>query len=453
MFHRALPLLDYLARVTKGEDLVYRTRLIAGALAWLLVVVGGGAVLLQHDVQVRWVPELRFGGVDLVYALRRVAAEADVLLTLDEFNVEAGLGDLSFRFFGGEITAGPLTRVLDAMRAQTGGWSYQLDDGVLYVQSDLPSDVVTHVDDGFLEGGTIRASLPGIMRWIMGQRPSALVQALPVLGQPHDRKVTLEVPRGASPIDVFRMYAKEAGVGWRMARAGYLAKDEGVKKTFVASAVRLWSRLDEPANLPSIRLEHSPITALASIDLRVDEPLCIFDQSVLGTNRGLLDFDTAIDPGVSVDESMNILGFRKNGRHRWFLWEREGERVIVRSRTFLSDPSNSLLLDEKVHGGHFEGALADLAGFLNANRIETSPHALLGGEVIDGLPRAKLDIPEGSTVAEALYAFAEKTGVGFYYVLLDFTSRVRDRELPEHTWRGAWVSSVVEWKTEPFRRD
>ena len=432
---------------------MYRTRLIAGVLAWSLVVVGGGAVLLQHDVQVRWVPQLRFGGVDLVYALRRVAAEANVLLTLDEINVEAGLGDLSFRFFGGEIAAGPLTRVLDAMHAQTGGWSYQLDDGVLYVRSDLPADVVTDVDDGFLEAGTIHASLPDIMRWIMRLRPSTLVQALPVLGQPHDRKVTIEIPQGASPIDVFRLYAKEAQVGWRLARAGYLAKEEGAKKTYVASAVRLWSRLDRPANLPSVRLARSPIRALASMDLRVDEPLCIFDQCVLGTNRGLLDFDSAIDPGVPIDESMNLLAFRRNGRHRWFLWEREEGRIVVRSRTFLSDPSNSLLLDEKLHGGHFEGALADLAGFLNVNRIETSPQALLGGEVIDGLPRAELDIPEGSTVADALNMFAEATGVGFYYVLLDFTSRVRDRELPEHTWRGAWVSSVVEWNSDPFRHD
>ncbi len=432
---------------------MYRTRLIAGVLAWLLVVVGGGAVLLRHDVQVRWVPQLRFGGVDLVYAIRRVAAEADVLLTLDEINLEAGLGDLSFRFFGGEIAAGPLTRVLDSMQAQTGGWSYELDDGLLHVRSDLPSDVVTDVDAGFLDKGTIHASLPDLMRWIMQQRPRALVQALPVLGQPHDRKVTLEIPQGASPIDVFRLYAKEAQIGWRLSRAGYLAKDEGVKKTFVASAVRLWSRLDRPANLPSVRLEQSPIRALVSIDMRVDEPLCIFDQSVLGTNRGQLDFDSAIDPGLPIDESMNSLGFRRNGRHRWFVWKREGGRVMVRSRTFLGNPYNRVLLDQKVHGGHFEGTLAELAGLLNASRIETSPDALLGGEVIDGLPRAKLDIPEGSTIADALYSFAEATGVGFNYVLLDLTGRVLDRELPEHTWRGAWVSSNVEWNSDRFRHD
>jgi hypothetical protein len=432
---------------------VYRTRLIAGVLTWILVVAGGGALLLRHDVQVRWVPELRFGGVDLTYALRRVAAEADILLTLDEINVESGLGDLSFRFFGGKIAAGPLTRVLDAMQAQTSDWSYEIDDGVLYVRSEMPSDVVTHVDDGFLKGGTIHASLPELMRWIMQQQPSSLVQALPVLGQPYDRKVTLDIPDGASPMDVFRMYAKEARVGWRMARAGYLTKDEGVKKTYVASGVRLWSRLDRPANLPSVRLERSPIRALVSIDMRVDEPLCIFDQSVLGMNRGLLDFDSAIDPGLPIDESMNSLGFRKNGRHRWFVWKREGGRVMVRSRTFLGNPYNSVLLDQKVHGAHFEGTLADLAGLLNASRIETSPDALLGGEVIDGLPRAELDIPEGSTIADALYSFAEATGVGFNYVLLDLTGRVRDRELPEHTWRGAWVSSNVEWNSDRFRHD
>lgn len=432
---------------------MYRTGVIVGVIAWLLVIVGGGAALLQRDAQVRWIPSLHFGGVDLVYALRRVAAEADVLLAVDEISPRSGLGDLSFRFFGGEVQAGPLTSALDKMHAQTGGWSYQLDDGILYVRSELPSGIVTHIDEPFLKEAKLHTSLPDLMRWIMRQQANTLIQSVPVLGQPYDRKVTLDIRPGTSPIQALLMYSRAADVGWRLARAGYQVKEEGKKRTFVASAVRLWGKLDRPANLPSFRLERSPIRALASIDMRVNEPLCVFDQSVLGQNRGLLDFDAAIDPGLPVEESLDQLGHRWDGRRRWFLWEREGDRVVVRSRTYLSDPANSLLLDEKLRGGRFEGSLVDLAGWVNHNRLVGSGRALLGGEVLDGLPRAQLDIPEGATVGDALFAFAQATGVGWYYVLLDFAAEIGDEKLPEHTWSGAWISSLIEWNAEPFRHD
>jgi hypothetical protein len=424
-----------------------------GIAAWLAVVVGGGALLLQHDREVKWVPPLSFAGVGVVYALRRVAAEADVVLMLDEVSPRHRLGDLSFYDIDADLPSAPLPDMLDELRRHSDrNWEYEIDDGLLYVRSSTNLNVRSVLDRGYLKGEQIEVDFLELITWIMSQRTEAFLTVVPGRGQPLYKKVVLDIPDRASPLDVLKLYARKAESGWRLVRAGQRAVGEqpgGGEVTILSSVVSLWLSLDEPVLLPSDRLERSPITALAKIDLRVDEPICAFDRTLFGMNRGALDLDLIIDPGEELEESLELIARYADGRQRFFLWEWNDGVIMAWGRNFLATGSRMDLLEEKVKGGRFHGTLGQLVRWLNANRIDGSIRRLYAGEINPHARTATVEIQEGSTVLDVLLDFARASGVGWNYVLRDAGITFQARDLPGFATIGAYVTSMDEWAKKP----
>jgi hypothetical protein len=432
---------------------LYRGKVILGIAAWLAVVVGGGAVLLQHDRDVKWVPALSFAGVDVVYALRRVAAEAEVLLLLDEMSPREELGDLFFYDIDTDLATGPLSDMLDELRRHSDeGWEYEIDDGVLYVRSSSSLDGRSVLDQGYLRPGQLEVDFLELVAWIMAQRTEAFLTVVPGRGQPVYKKVVLDVPEQASPVDVLKQYARKVGAGWRLTRAGRPEPGEQITSNevrIVSSVVSLWLPLSDPVVLPSDRLDRSPITALARIDLRVPEPICAFDRTLFGMNRGALDLDLIVDPGEELEQSLELIGRYPDGRQRFFLWEWNDGVVLAFGRNFLATDTRMSLLNEKVRGGHFSGSLGQLVRWLNANRLDPSIRRLYAGEIDPNARTATLEIKEGTLVFDVLLDFARATGVGWNYVLRDAGITFQARDLPGFATIGAYVTSMDEWAKAP----
>lgn len=426
---------------------MYR-RVIAGVAAWLLIVIGGGAVLLRHDTQVEWLTPLRFAGVDTVYALRRLAAHSGLLLALDEANPRARLGDLNFRRVDVDLGPAPLFGMLDRLQAHTGGWDYRVSDGVVYVRSRTVEPGL--LDERSLPAGRLEADLEGLLTWLREQDPKISLRSLKVRGLPVFRRVELDVPEGSSPIDVLLLYARAAKTGWHIRRAGYVEGREGLMAIH-ASSISIWREFDRMLNLPHDREKESAARVLAQADARGPEAICVFDRSILGTNLGNLDVSGALyDTGLSVKDTLQAIGFDPQGDPTFYLFKWVSPKAaLVQSRGFLALARRDALLDERLVGGRFSGTLAELARWINENRVEPSSRSLLGGEIDASLPSATLEIPRGATVRDALVGFAEATGVGWQYIVLDRELEFDRRTLPDFAWHGAWVSSNLEWAEEP----
>jgi hypothetical protein len=428
-----------------GGDEVYRRSLGAGALfavCALLLSCGGSGQTLGP---------LHLGGVDLIYAVRRLAGEAGVPVIVDELFPKDAFGDLDFRRVELDFEGGTLEAALAQLRESSTGWSYELEDRVLYVRSDQVADILPQLDEPKVGGGSLEADLPGVIQWFMHQGvPAYLVpQAQRAVEVP---KVKLEVPPASSAIRVLRLWVAASGVGLHVRRAGYLEQIDEERIGIVGSTITPWSALTEPRYLPPRRGEDTSVRVLAQIELRTKTPICVMDQSLLGDPRGSLDRDGVIDPNQPLEESLNTLGNDATGRPSKFRWRRDGTLVTVMSRSFASFAQRDLLAHEKLRAGKFRGTLVDLAEWINANRIEPSRRVLMMGENPGTLPVAEIEIAEGSTVLAALLDFARASGAGWYYSVFDDDSRVFDMVPAPFSWKGAHLLALAEWAPEPNPR-
>jgi hypothetical protein len=428
-------------------------RIAAVAVVWLLLVAGGGALLARHDASVDWHPGLSLAGVDAVYALRRVAAVADVPLTIDEDWPSDMLGDLGFRRVDLDVKPGPLEEQLEQIRGAAGGFEWENRGGAIYVRSTLGSGVSTALDQPVLPATELSANLRQLTSSINQAIPGAYLELNEVRNVDWKRTADLEIAEGSSAVDLLVGWSARSGVSWLLQRAGQEtdlpadAREGGI--AVIASVLTPLPRLDEPQNLPTTRHRRSPIRAIAQINRRTGTPMLVFDQSRWGNNRGGLDMDLMKDPRKPVAESLNLLGFGAHGAPRFFTWDWDGEVAVIEGRHFLSTPNRERLLDARVGGGLFEGSLAALARHLNRRRLDRVDLVLMGGEEEPGSPRARFRIPDGATVREALFQFTRETGVGIYYVVLPYAHTLAQRDLPEHSWVGAYVSTLDQWAKLP----
>jgi hypothetical protein len=425
-----------------GGDEVYRRSLGAGALfavCALLLSCGGSGPRLGA---------LHLGGVDVIYAVRRVAGEAGVPVLVDEVFPKDAFGDLDFRRVELDFEGGTLEAALTQLRESSSGWSFELEDRVLYVRSDQVAKVLPQLDEPSVGGGSLEADLPGVIQWFMHRGvPAYLVpQSQAGVEAP---KVKLELPERSSAIRVLRDWVAASGVGLRVRRAGYLQRIDEERIAIVGSTVTPWSALTEPRYLPPGRGPQTSVRALAQIELRTKTPICALDQSVLGDPRGSLDQDGVIDPNQPLEESLDLLGNDQTGRPSKFLWRRDGALVTVMARSFASFAQRDLLAHEKLRAGKVRGTLVDLAEWINANRIEPSQRVLMMGENPGTLPVAEIEIAEGSTVLAALLDFARASGAGWYYSVYDDDSRVFDMVPAPHSWKGAHILALAPWAPEP----
>ncbi len=420
---------------------MYRRPIRAGALlavCTLLLSCGGSGPQLGA---------LHLGGVDLIYAVRRLAGEAGVPVVVDEIFPKDALGDLDYRRVELDFEGGALGDAMEQLRESSSGWSYELEDKLLYVRSDQVAGVLPALDEAKMGAGSLESDLPGVIQWFMHRGvPAYLVpQKQEGLEVP---KVKFEVPAESSSIDVLRRYAAESGVGLRIRRAGHLHRLDEERIAIVGSTVAPWSALKEPRYLPPLRGPQTSVRALAQMELRTQTPICVMDQSVLGDPRGSLDQDGVIDPNQPLEQSLNTLGNDPTGRPSKFMWRRDGTLVTVVSRAFAGFAQRDLLAHEKLQAGKVRGTLVDLAEWINGHRLEPSERVLMMGENLPRLPVAELEIAEGTTVLGALLEFARASGAGWYYTVYDADSRVFQLLPPPHSWKGAHLLALAEWAPE-----
>ncbi len=392
------------------------------------------------------VPALRFAGVDLIYALRRVAAEAELLLALDEIQPSDLGPDLNRFGVDLDLPAGPVQKVLEELKRETGAFDFKISDNLLYVRSQLSLQQTTGFDTKDLPEAQLKVNIEELVKWIMVNRRSTYLKVKRVRGEPMFRVVELNVAEKSSVLDLLLMYVKKANRGWRIRRAGQLTHDPQGRLGVVANTVALWGPLDEPNKLSRIRMEDSIVAALASVSERTKTPICIRDASPLGNFRGWLDYGHKTDPQMDARESVATLawaGVSSTGDH--FSWESLNGVIRVDSQFYTRRLPGQDLLNDTVKGGKFEGTLPELARWLNRNRTTPAQKTLMGGEITSDGHRAQLEIADGSSVEAVLLDFAQASGSGWNLVLLE--PDPERPSTPPHTksWDGAFLTPLALW--------
>ena len=392
------------------------------------------------------VPALRFAGVDLIYALRRVAAEAELLLALDEIQPRDLGPDLNRFGVDLDLPAGPVQKVLEELKRETGAFDFKISDNLIYVRSQLSLQQTTGFDMKDLPAAQLKVNIEELVKWIMVNRRSTYLKVKRVRGEPMFRVVELNVAEKSSVLDLLLMYVKKANRGWRIRRAGQSTHDPQGRLGIVANTVALWGPLDKPNKLSRIRMEDSIVAALASVSERTKTPICIKDASPLGNFRGWLDYGHKTDPQMDARESVGTLawaGVTSTGDH--FSWESLNGVIRVDSQFYTRRLPGQDLLNDTVKGGKFDGTLPELARWLNRNRTKPAQKTLMGGEITGDGPRAQLEIADGSSVEAVLLDFAQASGSGWNLVLLEPDPERPSSQPHAKYWDGAFLTPLALW--------
>ena len=407
------------------------------------------------------VPALRFAGVDLKYALRRVAGAADLIIVIDELRVPGTESeDLAMERIDVDLPAGGLRDALETLHEAVPAFDYHVENGLMLVRSRRVLSEVTAIDLKDLPASKVTVDFRGMISHIMAERPSTYLRTGNLVGLPARVKVPLEIEENSSVLDVFVQFAGLTKTGLLIRRAGYRVSEDAIapgsapKGAILISAttVEMIRSLDDPQPLTRWRNQRSLVVTLSSVEARAGKPFVIRDRSLLQDNRGELNFRTGNDlPTKPVDWILSELGRGKDGRRDRFSWTEDEEIIHVDSTAFDDFPTGRVILEEELEAGLFEGTLAELTRYINENRKNPSIKLLMGGEIIDGALQAKIEIRDGMTVQEVLYEFARKTGEGWVYVVRD--NRYPHQTVGAGTWSGGYLSRLQDWgKARPRPR-
>jgi len=406
----------------------------------------GPRLLVEGDHQV---PALSFAGVDLQYALRRIAGEADLPFVIDEVkqkgSISEDIQDLRLERIDIDLPAGHLRDALRTLHEHVPAFDYQVKEGLMLVRSNRALNEYTALDVKDIPAAEIEVDMYGLVRWMTSIRPRTLLRDGNILGQPVRKKATLKIPENSSALDVFSQFAREIQWGILIRRAGYVVDRDPEKITVAASTVELLNALARPQPLTPWRDRNAAIYALANIADRTGANICVVDRAMLGDGRGDLNFRRRSDPDLSALESVQLLS--EIGMEPAFSFEEDKHGILrVHSRAFTWYPTGRDLLESPVKGGTFEGTLAQLGRWINQNHKGKHYKVVMGGEVISDAPRVKLEIAEGSLVSDVLYEFASKAGEGWTLVIRDQKYPSKDKEAkPVGTWTGGYLRRLQDW--------
>ena len=429
----------------------WRTVVVAGLLAGLL---GTGCEPAERPKAdgVYELPAMRFAGIDLNYALRRIAAEADVLLLLDEIRPrDIRFKDLGFERVDVDLEAGPLDEALEKLREQvSGAFDFRIKEGLLLVRSTRAIDEQTILDEPLLPAAEISVDFAQMLRFIMDSVPNSYLTYGDRAGQPVYKVVDLSTSNGSSILDLFEQYARAVPTNLHILRAGYDYEDPralptgGTQLKVVANTVGLWSKLDRPQLLPRDRMQPSTVWSLASVEDRTGTPIGVLDRAPVLDNNGFLSHRRRRDTGVlPLEEALDILGFEGGVAPRSYDWSwHEDWAIRVVSQRYDFYLPGKDLMDEKVAAGTFEGTLGELTRWINANRKNASEKVLMGGEIVPGATVAVIDVPDDTRVEDVLFLFARASGEGFVVNIKDARS---PRTALENTWAGGYVTRLQDW--------
>jgi hypothetical protein len=392
------------------------------------------------------VPALRFAGASALLVLRRVAAEANLLLVVDEFKDAESNPDLLYVDVDVDLPAGPVYEALMKLEELTEAFGFAIHENVIYVRSRRLTESSTQLDANFLKAHEFSGALPKLTRYLMKRAPRTLLRSLPSEGQPYHQKVTLQIERGDSVIDVLLRYSIAANRGLWIQRAGHLVEEEEEGTSFMASTVQLWSNPGVVTYVPTLRQTQSVVTALADAQRITKTPIAVFDRAVIPDLRGALDYQVKVyREAYTFEENMRALGHNARGPNPDFDWAMQDGVAVVRSGHHQLWVSGLDLLEEKVAGGGFEGTLPELVRWINQQRVAPTPRRLMGGEITGSGRRGALEVAEGTTLRQVLIDFARASGEGFNYVIVESAQvEAEDVSDPRRS-RGAFITRLSDW--------
>jgi hypothetical protein len=430
------------------------TRLSRPWIALLLiaaVAVGGAGCRKKQEPVSTTVPALRFAGVDLEYALERLVTEAGWILCLDEISPKDQSPDLALVRVDLDLPAGSLEAALRVLRDKVGGFDYELNDGVVYVRSNMVIDAKTPLDLPLLSGTKFHGELGELTKYIMLKHPSSFIVTNYSQGGFAGPPVTIDIPDKSSVKDALMDYARTAKAGWKIRRGGQMTRDVSGAPAIIGTTVSPIGPRKGTSRLPQGYNKLSGTAALADMTARLQTPILVYDRTILQDVRGILNLVLKTDPKQPLHEGLDTLGASGFGPANWhYHWREEDGLPVVRTNHFLFFLRGRDILSAPLLGGEFEGSLPELARWINAHQKSPNGEVLMGGEIADGLPRAKLKIESGETVHDALVQFAKASGVSPYVLVLDMANPISHELINNpRAWSGAYLQDLSEWRTKP----
>lgn len=403
------------------------------------------------------VPALRFAGVSLKYALRRAAGAAGLIIVIDELRVPGtDSEDLAVERIDVDLPAGNVQDALETLYEAVPAFDYHVENGLMLVRSRRVLSDTTALDVKDLPASNVTVDFRGMISHIMAERPYTFLRPGDLRGMPAYLKVPLDIKENSSVLDVLVQFAHLSKTGLLIRRAGYRVSEDTLTggtapkgaALISATTVGMIRSLDTPRPLTRWRAKKSLVVTLSGIEARAGKPFVIRDRSLLQDNRGALNFKNGHDlPTKPVDWVLGELGRGKDGRRDRFSWTEDEEIIHVDSTAFEDFPTGRVILEEKLEAGDFEGTLAELTRYINAKRKNPSIKLLMGGEILESAPKAKIEVRDGMTVEEVLYEFARKTGEGWVYVVRD--NRYPHQTVSARTWSGGYLSRLQDWSRDP----
>ena len=395
------------------------------------------------------VPQLRFAGVDLMYAIRRVAGEAGVITVIDELRRAGDRSeDLRMQRLDVDLPAGDLRSALEALHEAAPHFDYHVKDGVMLVRSRRVLSETTSLDIGDLPKADVTVDFRGLVSHIMSTRPHTYLRIGNIVGMPVRQKVKLEIAENSSVLDVFVQFAGGSKTGMLIRRAGYRVTDQEQAAgpvVIAATTVEMIPALTLPEPVTRLRNERGILNGLVDMEKRAGKPILVRDRSLLRDSRGALNFAHGKDSlNYSVAEVLNSIGSGKSGRRDKFSWTEDEDFIYIDSTAFQDFPTGRVILNEELEAGKFEGTLAELVRFVNKGRKNPSSKLLMGGEIVPTAPKATLEVAEGTTVQQLLYDYARAAGEGWVYVVLD--RRYAHQTIEPGVWSGGYLSRLHDWE-------
>ena len=421
------------------------TPLIATTLvaAW----VGCSSGTDANKTEMPQIKALRFAGVDLEYALERVAAEAGMPLALDEIRPEDNTPDLALYRVDVDLPAGPLDAALRKLKEAAGAIDFEILGGVIYVRSNLLVSTKTPIDLALLGKKSFKGSLKDLVEHVLATIPKSYIALESVAGNPEPPVVEFEIADKASVKDVLLQYASAAKLGWTMFRAGNVVNDPTHGIAIVGTSIQARYPRTSTSRRPQGYNLMSTTGALATESARLGVPMVVLDRSVLLNTRGFLNLSSQNASGYALKETIDDLAESGWGPERWhFKWKMDGDVPVIESRDFLHRLAGRDLLRAELLAGEFEGSLPELARWINSHMKRRTTDVLMGGEIVEGQRRAKITIAPGTTVQQALVMFAKSSGVSAHFVLLGGVNPLSGKLIAHpNAWQGAYLQDLSEW--------
>ena len=397
------------------------------------------------------VPALRFAGVGLDYALERIATEAGWPVGIDEILAADQSPDLGLARVDVDLPAAPLDETMRRLRAAVGGFDFSLENGVLYVRSNLLVKTKTALDEPMMDADSFEGDLHDLGKYVTQKHPSSFITVAYVVGGYQPPKAKFDIAAKSSVLDVLLAYARTSSSSWTIHRAGQFTRDANGQASIVGTTIEPTPPRKSISRVPQIYNQLSGSAALADASERLKLPFLVYDRSVLFDTRGIMNLVLQRDVGAPLADTLNNLSQSGFGPSNWhFHWREEDGVPVIRTNHFLYYLRGRDIFSAELLPGDFEGSLPELARWVNTHQRHPNGEVLMGGEITDGMAKGKVHAEPGQTVHDALLQFAKSSGVSPYVVVLDMQSPFSNQMVENaRAWRGAFLQDLSEWVSKP----